>query len=91
MDSTFHMAYRDDASLFMHNVNDVPSWPADVDFPEISSVRSIGSSDSGRVLVVRTELRQLRQRQLRSPVLFTHKLTSAALGSGVACYRPSNT
>ena len=133
MDSTFHMAYRDDASLFMHNMKmcrpgqqtlshvetkiyfisgafclrqnaqraalraaghgQATSGKADVDFPEISSVRSIGSSDSGRVLVVRTELRQLRQRQLRSPVsvLFTHKLTSAALGSGVACYRPPAT
>ena len=43
---------------------------ADVDFPEISSVRWIGSGDSVQVLVVRTELRQ-RQIQLRSPGLFT--------------------
>ena len=70
----------------------MPSRPADVDFPEISLVRWIGSGDSGQVLVVRTELLQ-RERQLRSPGLFTlyTKLTSAALGLGVACYRPSRT
>ena len=75
----------------------MPSRPADVDFPEISLVRWIGSVDDGQVLVVRTELRQ-RERQLRSPGLFTlqkklRKLTSAAaaLGLGVACHRPSRT
>ena len=53
----------------------MPSRPADVDFPEISLVRWIGSVDDGQVLVVRTELRQ-RERQLRSPGLFTLQKSS---------------
>ena len=70
MDSTFHIAYRDDAFLFMHNMKMCRPGLLTLIFSEISSVRWIGSGDSGQMLVVRTELRQ-RERQLRSSGLFT--------------------